>query len=59
MVLEGSLFNNGNFHGEYLAKATDYLCLAVHELGNMSERRIERLCNKSCSELESFLGIGF
>ena len=57
MVLDKTMMNNGNFHGEYLAKAADYLCLAVHELGNMSERRIERLCNPSCSELESFLAV--
>jgi len=47
--------NCGNFHGEYPAKALDYLTIGVHEMGNMSERRIERLCNPACSELPAFL----
>jgi histidine ammonia-lyase len=33
----------GNFHGEPIAMAMDYLALALTELGNMSERRIARL----------------
>jgi len=33
----------GNFHGEPIAIAMDYLKLALTELGNMSERRIARL----------------
>jgi histidine ammonia-lyase len=33
----------GNFHGEPVAIAMDYLKLALTELGNMSERRIARL----------------
>ena len=33
------------------------MAIGVHELGNMSERRIERLCNPSCSELPSFLAV--
>ena len=37
--------SGGNFHGEYPAKALDYLAIGVHEIGAISERRIERLCN--------------
>jgi histidine ammonia-lyase len=33
----------GNFHGEPIAIAMDYLKLALTELGNMSERRTARL----------------
>jgi histidine ammonia-lyase len=33
----------GNFHGEPIAIAMDYLKLAITELGNMSERRTARL----------------
>ena len=33
----------GNFHGEPIAIAMDYMKLALTELGNMSERRVERL----------------
>ena len=41
----GEIISAGNFHGEYPAKATDYLAIGVHELAAMSERRIERLVN--------------
>ncbi len=35
--------SGGNFHGEPLAIAYDYLGLALTELGNISERRLNRL----------------
>jgi histidine ammonia-lyase len=50
-----SVLSGGNFHGEYPAKALDYLAIAVHELANISERRIERLVNPSLSGLPAFL----
>lgn len=50
------LISGGNFHGEYPAKALDYLAIGVHELANISERRIERLVNCAYNEgLPSFL----
>ena len=57
MVLQdlSDTVNCGNFHGEYAAKALDYLAIGCHEIGNMGERRIERLCNPACSELPPFL----
>jgi histidine ammonia-lyase len=36
-------------------QALDYLAIGVHELAAISERRIERLCNPSLSELPAFL----
>lgn len=42
-----SIVSGGNFHGEYPAKACDYLAIGIHELSSMSERRIERLVNPS------------
>ena len=33
----GKIISGGNFHGEYPAKALDYLAIAVHELGSISE----------------------
>src|SRR5206468_5916795 len=36
------LVSNGNFHGQPLAFALDTLTMAVAELANISERRIER-----------------
>ena len=37
------MVSGGNFHGEPLAIAFDYLGLALTELGNMAERRLTRL----------------
>uniref|UniRef100_A0A4W3J7Y6 Histidine ammonia-lyase n=1 Tax=Callorhinchus milii TaxID=7868 RepID=A0A4W3J7Y6_CALMI len=51
----GEIISGGNFHGEYPAKALDYLAIGVHELAAISERRIERLCNPSLSGLPAFL----
>lgn len=51
----GELISAGNFHGEYPAKACDYLAIAIHEIASMSERRTERLVNPALSELPAFL----
>jgi histidine ammonia-lyase len=50
LVEEGELVSNGNFHGQPLAFALDALAMAVAELANISERRIERLVNPSLSD---------
>ncbi len=39
--------SGGNFHGEPLALAFDYLKIALTEFGNISERRIMRLTDES------------
>lgn len=39
----------GNFHGEPLAMVFDYLGIALSELANISERRIERMVNPHLS----------
>jgi len=49
LVEDGMLVSNGNFHGQPLAFALDALAMAVSELANISERRIERLVNPSLS----------
>jgi histidine ammonia-lyase len=49
------ILSGGNFHGEYVAKALDFLAIGIHEIGSMSERRIERLVNPALSELPAFL----
>lgn len=41
------VISGGNFHGEPLALAFDYLTIALAELGNISERRIMRLTDES------------
>lgn len=45
----------GNFHGQPVALAMDVVCMAVSELANISERRIERLVNPMLSGLPAFL----
>jgi histidine ammonia-lyase len=37
------IISGGNFHGQPLALALDFLCIAVSELGNISERRTYQL----------------
>jgi len=37
--------SGGNFHGEPIALALDFLGIAFSELANISERRLERLVN--------------
>lgn len=47
----------GNFHGEPIALAMDYMKLALTDLGNMSERRVARLVDADSNggELPMFL----
>ncbi len=46
----------GNFHGQPLALVFDYLGIAIAELANISERRLERLVNPQLSDgLPAFL----
>jgi histidine ammonia-lyase len=56
LVADGLLVSNGNFHGQPLAFALDALAMAVAELANISERRVERLVNPNLSDgLPAFL----
>ncbi|MDQ3063026.1 MAG: histidine ammonia-lyase, partial [Acidobacteriota bacterium] len=51
------VISGGNFHGEPLALAFDYLAIALSELGNISERRLMRLTdeNSNAHTLPAFL----
>jgi len=56
---EGDVISGGNFHGEPLAFALDFLGIALSALAGISERRIERLVNPALSEgLPPFLAQG-
>ena len=56
---EGDVISGGNFHGEPLAFALDFLAIALCALAGISERRIERLVNPALSEgLPPFLAPG-
>lgn len=52
---DGSVISGGNFHGQPLAMALDFLAIAVAELGSISERRIEKLTNPAMSGLPAFV----
>lgn len=53
---EGIAISAGNFHGQPLALAFDFLGIALSELADISERRIERLVNPALSNgLPAFL----
>ena len=45
----GVHLEGGNFHGEPIALALDYLAIAISELASISERRTERLVNGALS----------
>jgi histidine ammonia-lyase len=49
LIEDDLLVSNGNFHGQPLAFALDALALAVAELADVAERRVERLVNPSLS----------
>lgn len=51
----GEAISGGNFHGQPIALVMDYLKLALAELGNISERRTNRLLDAHLSELPPFL----
>jgi histidine ammonia-lyase len=44
------VLSGGNFHGEPIAFALDFLAIALSALAGISERRIERLVNPSLNE---------
>ncbi len=53
---DGTIVSQGNFHGEVLAFQLDFLAIALAEVANLAERRLERLVNPDLSEgLKPFL----
>ena len=56
---EGEVLSGGNFHGQPLAFALDFLAIALSALAGISERRLERMVNPALSEgLPPFLAPG-
>ncbi|KAB7704073.1 histidine ammonia-lyase [Bacillus aerolatus] len=51
----GKVISGGNFHGQPIAFAMDFLGIAVAEVASISERRIERLVNPQLNDLPAFL----
>jgi histidine ammonia-lyase len=55
----GDVISGGNFHGEPVAFALDFLGIALSALAGISERRLERMVNPALSEgLPPFLAPG-
>jgi histidine ammonia-lyase len=56
---EGDVLSGGNFHGQPLAFALDFLAIALTALAGISERRLERMVNPALNEgLPPFLAPG-
>ncbi len=52
----GDVLSGGNFHGQPVAQALDFLAIALTTLQALSERRVERLVNPDLSQgLPAFL----
>ncbi len=47
--------SGGNFHGQPIALAMDFVGIALSEIANISERRVNRLVNPNLSGLPAFL----
>ncbi|HUQ04906.1 MAG TPA: histidine ammonia-lyase [Kofleriaceae bacterium] len=45
----GEMISGGNFHGQPVAMALDFAAIAIAELANISERRVEQLVNPHLS----------
>lgn len=52
---EEEYFAAGNFHGQGVGMVIDFLCIALAEVANLSERHTNRLLNPKLSGLPDFL----
>jgi histidine ammonia-lyase len=52
---DGEVISAGNFHGQPLSQALDFLAILMSELGSISERRLEQMVNPDLSNLPPFL----
>ena len=58
-AIPGVILSGGNFHGEPLAFALDFMAISLSALAGISERRLERLINPALNEgLPAFLAPG-
>ena len=55
VLADGRIVSGGNFHGQAIAMAMDYMAIAVAELANISERRTEKLTKPHTSGQPIFL----
>jgi histidine ammonia-lyase len=50
LIFDDELLSGGNFHGQSVAMALDFMAIAVTNLAVIAERRIDRLVNPDLSE---------
>ena len=50
LIFDNELLSGGNFHGQSVAMALDFLAIAVTNLAVIAERRVERLVNPDLNE---------
>lgn len=55
LPVEGEIVSGGNFHGEPISMALDFLAIAMSEFASISERRIALMMDSNFSELPNFL----
>jgi len=53
--ITGDILSGGNFHGEYVAMMMDTAAIAMSELANISDLRVQKLINPALSGLPAFL----
>ena len=59
LIFDEDVISGGNFHGEPIALVCDYISIALTDIGNMIERRIDRLINPLVNiDLPPFLAEG-
>jgi histidine ammonia-lyase len=55
LVFEDGVISGGNFHGQPVAMALDFMTIALSELASISEQRMSKLVNSVFSGLPPFL----
>ncbi len=55
LLMGDEYISTGNFHGEPVAMASDFLAIAMTDFGNMVERRLARIVDTNLSGLPPFL----
>ncbi|MFI9511234.1 tyrosine 2,3-aminomutase [Nocardia sp. NPDC052566] len=54
-----NIFHGGNFHGQYVAMSSDFLNIALTEIGVLAERQLNRLLDPHLNiEYPAFLALG-
>ena len=58
LFADGAMLSGGNFHGQAVAMALDFMAIALTNLATISERRIDRLVHPDLNEgLPPFLAV--